>query len=597
MRSLPVLLLLPLLMGAGAPAWPPAPPLRQRLDRAALRQPLESLAQEKVNIVGNVTGWLLLQLDLPVEEELRRCKDAHADLLGRERTRPAPVVARKILDRLVAGLPAHLDPGAFRWSLTILERKDVEAFTPGGGFLYLSRPLLETLLADRERGEAALAFVLAREIAHVSLRHCGSGWQRITLEEMARKDVNNRLDPSLWRDLLETKLHTASKAVQFLYSRNQEYLADLMALHLCRNTAFPLDAALDGMRLLAGLGHPGALTQDDYRPAPGPKLPVLSYYLSSAADPLVRLRRLLMERDGLVEPTDDFGLFVCDRGTGGLTRCRTNSVTARERPIVFVHGLYGGRESFRPYLDHFREQKELKNRPLLVFRYPGNGSLWRSALLLGNEMKRVVGTPAQAAFVCHSAGGLVFRCYAEKLAGGFDRAVMLGTPHGGSDLTRVKFLVDLVEFAGTLRFGLTEGLAATVAAGRGEIGLDLQPDSLFLRYLGRDAKRAARYHVFYGEVLTPANALAGQIAFTALRRQLEPRLLGVLPEGVLRLQAGRWLGGIHLPTEALRGDWVVSSKSARLPGAARTTKTRLGHLGFTRDSETMRQVLDLVLEK
>ena len=55
----------------------------------------------------------------------------------------------------------------------------------------------------------------------------------------------------------------------------------------------------------------------------------------------------------------------------------------------------------------------------------------------------------------------------------------------------MKFLIDVCEFAVALRLGLPKAIAATVPEGRGEIGWDILPDSLFLRYLGQDKALAA----------------------------------------------------------------------------------------------------------
>ena len=232
------------------------------------------------------------------------------------------------------------------------------------------------LLADRKRGESALAYILARELAHSSLLHCRRGWQRLQAEEDLVKGAHTLFDAGQMRSALETGIRGTGQLVLFLYSREQEYEADLFALHLCRNAGFPVDQAIDGMRLLAALRHPDALHKPDYRPADS-KLPAtLASYLSSRVDPLVSLRRLLMERDGLVSG-EEFGLFRYDRASVKLSPCQTGSVGAEEKPIILVHGLRGSKESFRDYLIYLGERKELHSRALLVFRHPGNASLAR----------------------------------------------------------------------------------------------------------------------------------------------------------------------------------------------------------------------------
>jgi pimeloyl-ACP methyl ester carboxylesterase len=549
--------------------------MREALDRLAYRQPRVPPAKERVNIAGTIPAFLLSRLDLPVEDELQRSRAVHDEKRKLVRVLPTPVVAQRLLDRLANEVPTYQKPGDLRFSLTMFADTESTVDSPGGGFIHLTKPLVDRVLTDPKRGESALAFLLARQLAHVALGHCRRGWQRVLLEEEARKGIA-QIDPSVWRDLLETKVIASGKVIQFLYSRNQETRADLYALHLCRNAGFALDPAIDGMRFLAAL-HPGV-----------PRTEYEGW--------LLRLKRLLMERDGGVEPDEQFGLFLYDRKSAELVPCRDGSVRKGQRAIVVVHGLFGTSESFLPMLGHLAEQKRFDDRPLLVFRHPGNSSLARSGHFLSREIERVIAEPRRTTFICHSAGGLVFRCYAEKREGPFDRAVILATPHKGSDLTRLKFLVDLLEFAGAMRLGFAEGISRLLAEGRGEIGLDLHPDSLFLRYLGDKKSQRTRYHIFYGEWLNPVQARAIEATFTVLRRELEPKLLRELPAGLVRRQAEKLLRAMTLPAELLQGDGVVSVESARLAGAAKTTKLRLRHLAFRSHPDALRLVSEALTD-
>src|SRR5262249_54178942 len=153
---------------------------------------------------------------------------------------------------------------------------------------------------DRRRGPAALAFILARELGHIGLEHCCRGWQRLAVEEELRQEVKGH--KAGWvRDVLQTGIVASGKLVHFLYSRDQEYEADLFALHLCRNAGLKPDEGLDGLRLLARLRHPDALTDPRFDAAKVKPDTTLGYYFSAAPDPLVRLRRLLMECRGEVD--------------------------------------------------------------------------------------------------------------------------------------------------------------------------------------------------------------------------------------------------------------------------------------------------------
>jgi pimeloyl-ACP methyl ester carboxylesterase/Zn-dependent protease with chaperone function len=595
---LPLLALLGSTPARGAaPGTAPQPLTRAerlRLDRVASRQPLETVFQEGVNLAGNAPAWLLAHLTLSPEEEARLARSWHADLARRRKVAAAPESSSRLLARLAKQLPRRLSPGAFRYTLGVVDRSDHAAFTPGGGRIYLTRPLLDRLRADRERGEAALAFLLAREVAHTALLHCRRGWQRVQIEEEIRKGLHAKLDAGLLRDALGTGVRNAGQLVLFLYSRDQEYEADAFALDLCRNAGLPVDHAIDGMRLLAALRHPDAVRSDRYRPGQS-KLPsTLAYYLSPSADPLVRLRRLLMERDGLVEG-EQFGLFRFDRSTGALSACGPGSVAPGERPVVFVHGMGGGKGSFRDCLLYFGERRELRSRALLVFRYPGNGSLALAGRFLLDRIRRVLRSPEEATFVCHSAGGLVFRYYAERLAGRFHRAVILGTPHAGSNLTDLKFLVDLARFSYDLTGGLANAVRRALPEGRGAIALDLQPDSLFLRHLGRSPRLAGRYHIVYGEYLSAASVLALRSTFLGTRGLLGRWVLGSLAPAAWQAPGKRFLESLRLPEEVLQGDLVVSSSSAGLPGAGRTTRLAVGHLALVSDRQAMRQVLSSLL--
>jgi pimeloyl-ACP methyl ester carboxylesterase len=401
---------------------------------------------------------------------------------------------------------------------------------------------------------------------------------RVALEEEIKKEVKDRTKPGLWRASLDTSVAATGSLVQFLYTRDQEAEVDLFALQLCRVTGHPDDFALDGLRIIAALCHPGATRLDDYRPAAS-KLPAtLAYYLSESADPLARLRRLLMERDGRVEDERSFGLFVYDRKSGTFTKASDRCVRAEDRPIVFVHGLKGGNGSFRDLLSYLGDRRELLSRKLLIFRYPSNGSLAHAGELLNNEVRRVMQAPSSTTFVAHSAGGLVFRYYAEKRHGGFAHAVLLATPHAGSNLTGLKYLVDVGELAGDVyAAGWTKAIADTLPEGKGQITHDLHPGSLFLRHLGR-AALAKRYHVVAGAYFTPAQALGVRVAFSAGKRAVESK-------------TGKSLNGVGLPAEVTSGDLIVSTASAALPGAGRTTKLPLHHAAMKTDPEVMRVVL------
>jgi hypothetical protein len=544
---------------------------RERLDRQALALPPESLGAAAFDAVEGLPGWVVGRAGPGPAEEARRAAEFRERLLAGRPAAATPDAADRVFRKLLAELPPYLKPGPFTFTLTVLDRPEAAAFTAGGGDVYVTRPLLDALLADADRGEAALAFALAGEIGHNALGHTRRGWRQCDLDDALRKDA--ALAPPPLGDGLGLLLAPAAGPAPFACSRDEQYQADRFALHLCRNAGFDPDAALDGLRRAA---------RDGAAPA--------------AAPPLGRLRRLLQERDGLFDGAR-FGLFAYDPEADKLTRCDPQSVGAGRRPIIFVHGLRGTERSFREYFLFFSQQKELKDRPLLVLRCPNNESLSRCGEFLTNEMKRVVAEPERAVFVCHSAGGLIFRWYAEVRRGGFDRAVLLAPPNGGSVMAQLKAFVDVGRFLLDLRWGLDDAVAEFFLEGDGAVAEDLHSDSLFLRRLGHDAKLAARYHIFYGQLFDWQQALLLRLGFAAAKGWLHEAADILIAPPLDKRAALAWLDGLALPEEVLAGDCAVAASRAQLEGAGHTTKVGLHHEAFKFDQDVMRQVLEAVLKE
>jgi pimeloyl-ACP methyl ester carboxylesterase len=313
---------------------------------------------------------------------------------------------------------------------------------------------------------------------------------------------------------------------------------------------------------------------------------------------LLRLRRLFMERDGLVDDKEDkYGLLLWDPRSDTLERCGRQAITAEDRPIVFTHGFRGSTRTFRDYVHAFAEDRELGRRKLLVFRYPNNSSLERCGQFLVNEMRRAVVAPEKAFFVCHSAGGLVFRWYAETRKQPFDRAVLLSTPNEGTSLTSLKYLADLSAFFDELKMNGPGALERMLPEGEGQIIYDVHANSLFLRYLGHNAELAKRYHVFSGEFLRPVQVIALRAGIAGAKRIMEHRLLPRIESPVVRRQALRRVERWHLPVEISRGDLIVSVQSALLKDAGHTTRTDLNHEEFKSDEQVIHDVMDAIRGK
>jgi hypothetical protein len=72
----------------------------------------------------------------------------------------------RIGSRLAESIPAEYRHPEFRYTYTVVDVRDVNAFALPGGFTYVNRGLIETA-----QNEAQLAGVIAHEISHAALRH------------------------------------------------------------------------------------------------------------------------------------------------------------------------------------------------------------------------------------------------------------------------------------------------------------------------------------------------------------------------------------------------------------------------------------------
>jgi pimeloyl-ACP methyl ester carboxylesterase len=577
----------------GSPGLSDAPPslkeltpaLRARIDRLAEKYPLDTLPQQKRNAAGNVSLWALGHLALDPEDEWEHAQAIHKQILERERKLETPAAAQRVFEKLLDKLPPHLKPEAFEYQLVVLDQPAANVFTLGGGYIYLSRPLLDALLAEKERGETALAFILAHQLGHMGLQHTRHGWQSYELESELQKGIDLHIARPDLRERLHTRVEAAGARMKFLYTRRQTYEADLFAWQLCRNAGLSLDQALDALRWLAVVDHPRLLRDPEYRAEDTDE--------TRAIPPaLLRLRRVFMERDGLVDDQEDkYGLFLWDPQRDTFQRPDRQSITAEDRPIVFVHGFRGSTRTFRDYLYAFAQDRELSRRKLLIFRYPNNSSLGRCGQFLVKEMRRVVTAPEKASFVCYSAGGLVFRWYAEVRKRPFDRATLLSTPNEGTSLTSLKHLADFSAFVEEFKLNGPGALERMLPEGEGQVVYDVHADCLFLRYLGHNAELAKRYHVYSGNYLRPAQVLACRAGIATAKRVMINRLLPRLESPVLRRQALRRVERWHLPVEISNGDLVISVSSALLKDAGHSTRTNLSHEEFKRDEQVIEDVI------
>jgi Zn-dependent protease with chaperone function/pimeloyl-ACP methyl ester carboxylesterase len=602
-RLLPVALSAVLIGTSAAVAGlPPAGPrdltsaVAARIDRIAEEYPPEKLSARKVDFHGNIAAWMIARTPLTPAEEVASAGAAREQMIGAHRTSPLPGETARVLERLLRELPPHLQPEPIRYSLTVLDVPQFNAFAIGGGNLFITTPFLQAFLDDGERGRDMLAFVLAHEIGHTALQHCRRGYQLIALEEELSRQIELRVDRALLAKILETSLAPAGALTKFLYSREQEYDADLFALHLCRNAGISAERVLDGARYLCLLTYPQLLTDPAFVPHPLADRSTLIHYLSSHPNPFRRVSRLHRELSGEPDAGCAAGLFTMDLTTEELSPCPNRMIPEWGRAIVFIHGMEGTGRTYAPLMQHLAAEEAAHGVPLIVFQYPNDQSLARSGELLRREMSRICADCREVDFVCHSAGGLVFRYYAEVRGGAFRRAVFHGTPHGGSDLARLRSLLEASQFVRDLKLGYPESLQQTLLDGNGQITHDLHPDSLFLRYLDRHKTPFERYYIFRGRVLRKSQAIALEAAATVSRELLRSRIEREIESEFLRRLADHYADYLKVPPEIGSGDLAVSFDSAWLQGAAEVHDSRHNHVTIKMRPDVLRETARIVLE-
>ncbi|HLJ10683.1 MAG TPA: M48 family metalloprotease [Planctomycetaceae bacterium] len=591
----------------------------RRIDRTAAQAPPESHLEKRAGIHGDLISWLISRAPLTAAEEVERAQALYAEMTAGRKIIPTAKEADELLQFLAGALPESLAPGEYKFSLTLVDEPQAQAFSFGGGYLSVTAPLLDCLLEDNVRGRDMLAFVLAREIGHMVLGHCRRGLELALFEEELQTGISDKIERESARRLLQTSLAAATALARFLYTPAQEFEADLFALQLCRNAGLNSDRVLDALRWECLKVRP------DLKEPPAPRARAQRALATAQADgalnldPFLRLKRLQMELSGEPDAPADYGLFAFDREEEKFHKAAEMSIGAGDRAVVFVHGMESGSGAHRAVMRQMIREQQAASIELLEFRYPNDQSLARSGEFLTSELRRVCAGCGNVDFVCHSAGGLVFRYYAEVKEGELRRAIFQGTPHGGSDLARLRLLLETAHFLRSLKFGYPEALEKTILDGDGQIARDLDPASLFLDRLRHrreivaiDGKRVAvkrvdeqlheriypRYYVFRGWVLHPAQGALLAAAIDAARNVLRGRSDEAVRSPVLARTVRRSIDSLLIPAEISSGDLCVSLERAMLAGVPEENvfTVRANHLSIKSAPGTVQKLIQLLLE-
>jgi len=581
-----------------------SPDVRARIDARALATPFPAPRDQRREFYGDLTGWLISRTPFTDEEERQHAKKAHQQIVRTQNVVDTPESARAVFERLVATLPARMRPESWTFTLTVLTESEQPVFTVGGGYLYLAKGYLDELLNDPQQSSDRLAFELAHELGHICRGDCRWGYQLLRLQD----EFDDQLERHLNREKLEAAVGKAvrvsGRKISFLYDGQQRRHADLFALHLCRNAGFDLEAGLDVLRCplrndegVAVAKRPSHADRSSPFENTRSDDPVQGGNLRSPRSLLIRLGELREELDG-VSRGDNYGLYRLDVTTGRFVKLADGELADVGRAIVFVHGIESGIGGHRTIIRELGTYDDARDIALLGFAYPDDDSLARSGAFLKGELKRAGAKAAGFDFVCHSAGGLVFRYYAEVKVGEFRQTIFQGTPHFGSDLARMRPLLEARQFLGDARNGFPSALENTLTDGKGQVSYDLAPASLFLDYLNRPGteKLRMRYHTIRGRAIENRTTIALMRGGTAaIRHSLSMRVSKSGRSELLRRRANRWIHQITLPEEITHGDLAVTLKSASLPGTASERTYPVNHIELLHEPAVVEDVIAILL--
>jgi hypothetical protein len=417
-------------------------------------------------------------------------------------------------------------------------------------------------------------------------------YQLIKLEAFAKRESLEEEELSKLRKTVGRLVEFTGRRLRFLYQPHQEYQADLFAFHLCRNAGFDPEAGLDVLRLGVVCEEQAGDLQKD------PAQAMLSHAKSDpekdrpkAGD---RLRQLCFERDGLIVGPQ-YGLWEFDAPSDQWIKPKELHVAGTERAVLLVHGMDSTLSTcYLKLAKGLAKDPDFRGVRILGFQYPGDASLARAGEYLLHEISRSIDPQAKVDFVCHSAGGLVVRYYAEVKGGPFERIVLQGTPNHGSDLAKLRSVIEMKQFVSDLSDGYSEAIEKAILDGQEQIAQDLAPGSLFLNHVNACEVDRSRYVIFRGRRFGRTRMFLLNQSMDLGRKLLEQSLHEIEGPAILRERARQSLEHFDLPEEVRKGDLVVSTESAALEGVGEIRTFKLRHGELSRDEEPIAATLEIL---
>ena len=281
-----------------------------------------------------------------------------------------------------------------------------------------------------------------------------------------------------------------------------------------------------------------------------------------------------------------------------------------KRAVILVHGLDDPGFMWRDLMPALQNAGYFVGR----FEYPNDGPIAESADLLALALSEARRAGIEHVdIVAHSMGGLVARdvltrpaYYHGDGAGGdhyvsIDRLIMAGTPNHGSELARLREVTEIGEHLYRAWTGQTQAPSA-IGDGSGEAGIDLLPDSEFLRRLNDRPLATHTRHTIIAGQWSPVgagevNSLIDKTRDLANSQNSPAWLREWMSERNQKLAVAMLSSAVNG-----LGDGCVTLESAKLIGVDDFTIVPANHIsmlinGFTSSSKVQPPAIAIILDR
>lgn len=173
--------------------------------------------------------------------EIERAKQVHPMLLQQFGGIYADVQLQQYVNEVGQRAAKASHRPDLQYTFVVLDSEDINAFTPGGGFVYITRGIMSYL-----NSEAELAAVLGHEIGHVTARHPVRQQSQSTLANIGAAAVGIFTGSGDLAGLA----NYAGAALVSGYGRDQELEADRLGAEYLARIGHDPDHMIDVVRLL-----------------------------------------------------------------------------------------------------------------------------------------------------------------------------------------------------------------------------------------------------------------------------------------------------------------------------------------------------------